>query len=146
MNIYNLKSVCKGTLVIMLLSFQAAWASGLVYVPINPSFGGNPNNGPVLLGEAQAQNRFTAPKAAPLTPLQRFNNSLQQAILNQLSTAIKNTIFGTTNGNGATITPGTYDAGNYVVSIVQNADGSLTVSTTDKTNGATATFDVSTVM
>ena len=148
MNIYfySLKNACKGMLVMMTLSFQAAGASELVYVPINPSFGGNPNNGPVLLSDAQAQNGFTAPKAAPLTPLQRFNNSLQQAILNQLATEIKNTIFGTTNGNGATITPGTYDAGNYNVSIVQNADGSLTITTTDKTSGATATFDVSTLM
>ena len=146
MNIYfySLKNACKGMLVMMTLSFQAAGASELVYVPINPSFGGNPNNGPVLLSDAQAQNGFTAPKAAPLTPLQRFNNSLQQAILNQLATQIKNTIFGTTNGT--TITPGTYDAGNYVVSIVQNADGSLTITTTDKTNGSTATFDVSTLM
>ncbi len=146
MNFYNLKSACKGILVMMMLSFQAAWASGLVYTPINPTFGGNPNNGPVLLSDAQTQNHFTAPKAAPLTPLQRFNSSLQQAILNQLSTQIKNTIFGTSLGNGTTITPGTYDAGNYVVSIAQNADGSLTVTTTDKTSGATATFDVSTTM
>lgn len=146
MSIYILKNTCKGMLVMMTLSFQAAWASGLVYVPINPTFGGNPNNGPVLLSDAQAQNGFTAPKAPPLTPLQRFNNSLQQAILNQLSTQIKNTLFGTSLGNGTTITPGTYNAGNYVVSVAQNADGSLTVTTTDKTTGAVATFDVSTTM
>lgn len=130
-------------IVLMALSLQAAGASELVYTPVNPSFGGNPNNGPILLSSAQAQNGFTAPKAPALTPIQRFNNSLQQAILNQLSTQIRNTIFGT---NGTTITPGTYDAGNYVVAIIQNADGSLTITTTDKTNGATATFDVSTAM
>jgi curli production assembly/transport component CsgF len=143
MNNYALGRVCIRTIVSLALFQQTAGASGLVYTPINPTFGGNPNNGPMLLSTAQAQNGFTAPKPAPLTPLQRFNNSLQQAILNNLASQIKTSLFGT---DGTTITPGTYDAVNYTITVVQNADGSLTITTTDKTNGATATFDVSTAM
>lgn len=128
------------------LSLQASEAANLVYMPVNPMFGGNPGNGPNLMGIATAQNGFKAPKAPAITPLQRFQNSLQQAILNQLSTQIKDTTFGT---NGTTITPGTYDAGNYTVTIVSGFDASnnpiLTITTTDKTNGATATFEVSTL-
>jgi curli production assembly/transport component CsgF len=33
----------------------AASASGIVYHPVNPTFGGNPLNGSTLLSEAQAQ-------------------------------------------------------------------------------------------
>jgi curli production assembly/transport component CsgF len=142
MNICTLNRACLGVIVLMVLSLQTAGASELVYTPVNPSFGGNPGNGSMLLNNAQAQNNTKAPSTA-LSPLQRFNNNLQNAILNNLATQIKDTIFGT---NGTTITPGTYDAGNYVVAIIQNADGSLTITTTDKTNGATATFDVSTAM
>lgn len=125
------------------LSLQAAGASELIYTPTNPSFGGNPNNGPVLLSIAQAQNGYSAPKVTPLTPLQRFNNSLQQSILNNLASEIRNSMFGTT---GTHINPGTYDTTNYTINVIQNADGSLTIQTTDKTNGATATFDVSTAL
>ena len=41
------------------LGVVTAWATELVYTPINPSFGGNPLNGQFLLNEAQAQNNFT---------------------------------------------------------------------------------------
>jgi curli production assembly/transport component CsgF len=143
MNICTLNLACMRVIVLMTVSLRVAGASELVYTPINPSFGGNPGNGPNLMGIAAAQNGHKAPPTTPLTPLQRFNNSLQQAVLNQLATQIKDTIFGT---GGTTITPGTYNAGNYVVTVIQNADGSLTISTTDKTNGSTATFDVSTAM
>lgn len=38
-----------------------ASAEQLVYTPVNPSFGGNPLNGPTLLQSAQAQKRFPYP-------------------------------------------------------------------------------------
>ena len=128
---------------VLAMPFHDVAASEMVYTPINPSFGGNPNNGPNLQSIANAQNGYTAPKPAPLTPLQRFNNALQQSILNTLASEIRNTIFGT---NGNTITPGTYDTVNYTVTVIQNADGSLTIQTTDKTTGATASFDISTAL
>lgn len=142
MNICTLNRACLGVIVLMVLSLQAAGASELVYTPINPSFGGNPGNGSMLLNNAQAQNKTKAPSTA-LSPLQRFNNNLQNAILNNLATQIKDTIFGT---NGTTITPGTYNTVNYTINVVDNGDGSITITTTDKTSGATATFDVSTAM
>jgi curli production assembly/transport component CsgF len=36
-------------------SIAAASASGIVYHPVNPTFGGNPLNGSTLLSTAQAQ-------------------------------------------------------------------------------------------
>ncbi|HEX7386101.1 MAG TPA: curli assembly protein CsgF [Castellaniella sp.] len=38
-----------------------AMAGQLFYTPVNPSFGGNPLNGPNLLQSAQAQKRFPYP-------------------------------------------------------------------------------------
>jgi curli production assembly/transport component CsgF len=41
------------------LAASSASASSLVYTPVNPTFGGNPNNGPNLLAQAQAQGLGT---------------------------------------------------------------------------------------
>ena len=38
-----------------LLGTGSVFATQLVYHPVNPAFGGNPQNGPSLLSEAQAQ-------------------------------------------------------------------------------------------
>lgn len=113
-----------------------AFATDLVYTPTNPAFGGSPLNGSHLLATAQAQNPYRA--SSPNTPLQNFNNSLQQAILNRLSTLTLSTMFGT----GSKLLPGTYDTEAYTISVVENA-GVLTISTTDKKTGAVVSFEVS---
>jgi curli production assembly/transport component CsgF len=38
-----------------------ATAGQLIYTPVNPSFGGNPLNGPYMLQSAQAQKRYPYP-------------------------------------------------------------------------------------
>jgi curli production assembly/transport component CsgF len=43
------------TSLISLLGMGSTFASELVYHPVNPTFGGNPLNGPTLLSQAQAQ-------------------------------------------------------------------------------------------
>lgn len=45
---------------VSLLSMPAQ-AGQLLYTPVNPSFGGNPLNGPTLLQSAQAQKRYPYP-------------------------------------------------------------------------------------
>jgi hypothetical protein len=42
---------------------RAATATEIVYVPVNPVFGGSPLNGQVLLGMAQATNKHKDPQA-----------------------------------------------------------------------------------
>lgn len=119
-----------------LLIHLPAFATDLVYAPINPAFGGSPLNGSHLLATAQAQNPYRA--SSPNSPLQNFNNSLQQAILNRLSTLTLATMFGT----GSKLLPGTYDTAAYTITVVENA-GVLTISTTDKKTGAVVSFEVS---
>ena len=119
----------------LLLSTAAVQATDLVYTPTNPSFGGNPINASGLLAVAQAQNGF---KAATNSPLQNFNNSLQQAILSRLTTQSLATLF----GKSSTLVPGTYDTSAYTITITDGGDGSLTIATRDKSTGAVVSFQV----
>ncbi|MBV8503830.1 MAG: curli assembly protein CsgF [Paucibacter sp.] len=126
-----------GLLLAGLSSCLAASGTELVYAPINPSFvGGNPNNASALLSIAGAQNGYKPPT---LTPLQNFNNALQQAILNRLSSQALTTIF----GKNSTLVPGTYDTAGYSISITDTGNGNLQVTTTDKTTGAQVSFSIS---
>ena len=124
-------------------SVTAAGASAteMIYTPINPSFGGNPNNGPLLLSAAQAQNGYKDPSitvAADLTPLQQFNQSLQRSVLSRLSAAATTSLI---DSSGQLI-PGVIDTGNYHIVISDLGAGVLQVSTTDKTTGENVMFQV----
>jgi curli production assembly/transport component CsgF len=122
------KAFCLSSLFFLLTG--AAAAGTLIYTPINPSFGGNPQNGPVLLNEAQAQNRFTQPNntppsstSAPLTQGQIFAQELTSQLFSSLSNQITQAIFGensapsgTFSFQGTTITYQRVD-GNIEISI-----------------------------
>jgi curli production assembly/transport component CsgF len=127
-------------LLISLLSLSAA-ATPLVYTPVNPNFGGNPLNGPQLLNEATAQNKHGAPSPPPLTTAQQLNNfanTLQNAILSRVSSALLNNIISA----GGTLVPGTVETANYIITVVDKGNGTVEVTTTDKQTGQSTTFDV----
>ena len=127
-----------GLLLAALLGLPAApaVATDLVYSPMNPSFGGNPNNAPGLLAAAQAQNPYKAPTNSPL---QNFNSSLQQAILSRLTSQSLSLIFGA----NSKLVPGSYDTSAYTIHITDSGNGTLTISTLDKKTGAVVSFEVS---
>lgn len=50
-----------GALIALPWASLPASAGQLLYNPVNPSFGGNPLNGPTLLQSAQAQKRYPFP-------------------------------------------------------------------------------------
>lgn len=115
--------------------FHVLNASELVYRPVNPSFGGNPINGSYLLGNAQSQNNFKDPSAAASrfkdrTALDRFTDSLESRLLNQLIGDI---------GDGNT---GTLVTSDFIVDIVDE-DGVLTVRITDLETNETTEIEVS---
>ena len=125
----------------LILALSQAAATEMIYTPVNPSFGGNPNNGALLLSEAQAQNNYKDPAikvVADLTALQQFDQSLQRSVLSRLSAAATTSLIGT---NGQLI-PGTIDTGNYKIVISDLGSGILQVSTTDKTTGENVSFQV----
>jgi curli production assembly/transport component CsgF len=124
---------------------SAADATELVYVPVNPAFGGSPLNGSVLLGNAQAQDKHKDPDAKDSlsnsslnkTPLQQFNESLERSILSQLASAATSGVI--SNGK---LVPGTVETSNFTINIADLGGGLLRVTTTDKVTGATSTFEV----
>lgn len=125
-----------------------ATGSELVYFPLNPSFGGSPLNGPVLLNSAQAQNKYTDPaideaaaartQFAAKTPLEQFNETLERSILSRLASNASASIM----GNGFGLQPGTVETGNFVINIVDMGGGTLRITTTDKANGTSSSFEV----
>lgn len=117
-------------------------ASPLVYQPVNPSFGGNPLNGSVLLNEAQAQNDYKAPVRAksPQDRLDAFAEALQNAVLNRVSSAAIRTIV---NADGALI-PGTVTTQDFIITVTDLGNGLVRVTTTDRTTGQTSTFEIGT--
>jgi curli production assembly/transport component CsgF len=132
--------------VAMVLALHAAGAAAneIVYTPVNPSFGGNPLNGPALLNTANAVNKHQDPALAGLNALldpnslEGFNARLQGLILDQIANAALSGVI--QNGQ---LVPGTFvDAGNFRVQITSN-NGVLSVTTIDKTTGASTTFQVS---
>ena len=115
------------------LGMSHAGATEIVYTPINPSFGGNPNNSAHLLSIAQAQDSFKAPVA---TPVEAFNLSLQRSILSRLSSQVLTTMFGTST----TLAVGTYDTAGFTIKVVDTGNGTLSLTSTDKASGAVSTF------
>lgn len=122
----------------------SAQATDLVYTPVNPSFGGNPLNGSVLLNAAQAQNKTKDPEAPKATTtgqqtsLQQFNDILERSVLSRLASAATSSVIGP---NGQLI-PGTVNTGNFSIQISDLGGGILQVTTTDKATGATTSFQV----
>jgi curli production assembly/transport component CsgF len=128
-----------------MLAFSAnALATELVYVPVNPSFGGNPINGSVMLNSAIATNKHTAPastsSSSPLnqTPLQQFNSMLERSILSQLASGATSKI----SASGKLI-PGTVETANFSITIIDLGGGLLQITTTDKATGTSTSFQIS---
>lgn len=138
------KSIKLATCAALMLGSGAAPATELVYVPVNPAFGGSPLNGQVLLNTAQATNKHKDAPAAPgssfgrQTPLQQFNDMLERSVLGQLASAATSDVVGT----GGKLKPGSVETGNFRIDIVDAGGGVLTITTTDKLTGATTSFQV----
>lgn len=140
--VFKSKKWCAGLFLTQVCLCTSALSSEMVYTPVNPTFGGNPNNAPGLLATAQSQNGNKAPvipTAAAKTPLQNFNTYLENLILNRLASETMTSLFGT----GGTLNAGTYDAAGFVVKITPDGTGNLTIKTTDRTTNATAEFTIS---
>lgn len=131
-----------GSLALIAGISTSAQASELAYVPNNPSFGGNPLNGPVLLNQAQAQNHYveksSSSGASGQTALTQFNSMLQSAILSRVSSAVTSSIVG---ANGQLV-PGTVETTDFRIAITNLQGGLLQIVTTDKNTGQTTQFQV----
>lgn len=124
---------------LMLLAALGASASPIVYVPVNPSFGGNPANGSWLLGSAQAQNRTKDPNdPSNKSPMEQFNDMLQRALLSRVASVLAASMV---NDDG-TLKPGTYETTDFTITIVDVGNNTLQITTFDKNTGTSTTFEV----
>ena len=131
---------------VLCLATLTCAADQLIYTPVNPTFGGNPNNAPGLLAIANAQNDYKAPvpEVVVLTPLQKFNQSLLNSVLARLNTKLLGDLFSGDKGSlavGSTIQSGNYEV---KVTLADQATcncpaGSLLLTTRDVTIPGSAT-------
>jgi len=128
------------SLVLLSFIFSEVHAENLNYNFINPSFlGGNPNNGPMLLNLANAQNTFKAPQ---LSAEEKFQKNLESAIWSKRQALILDSMFGT-----ATVKDvyGEYDTAQYHISIKADTEntGGTVIIYTDKNTNISTTVNVS---
>lgn len=121
-------------------------ATEIVYTPVNPSFGGSPLNGPNLMNAANSQNKYTDPalssalsRLTGTSQLDLFNQRLQAMILDRIATSVTGSLF---DANGQLV-PGTVETSTFVISITDLGGNQLLITTTDKTTGATTSFQIS---
>lgn len=119
---------------------STAEASTLSYKFLIPAFGGDPNYFYVFKTEADVQNIYHAPEKPPTPPpsaIDEFKKRLQYLILSRLSSKIVDAAF----GNTESLPQGTYEIGNYQVT-VQNTGESIQVNLVDTTTGSSTTVEV----
>ena len=112
-------------------------SSELVYTPVNPSFGGHPSNGGYLLGLANSQKQFQQERDED-TPLEEFNERLQRSLLSRITSAVTRDIVDI-NGN---ISPGTFETTDYIIDVIDEGDGLITIITTDRVTGEQSIIQV----
>lgn len=112
------------SLLTLALSSTAGYSQSLIYRPVNPAFGGNPNNYSWIIGTAESQNIYkttpktTTPGISSQNSLTNFTDNLTRQILNRLSTSILSNQFGEN-----TYKEGTYQYGDLKVDIANGKDG-----------------------
>ncbi|GAB4328221.1 MAG: curli assembly protein CsgF [Calditrichia bacterium] len=119
---------------ILLLISLPLMASELVYVPLNPSFGGSYLNASWLMQQAEAQNTFTGPSSSyrgySRDPLEDFKESLNRSILSRFASQLTRNAFGEDM-----LAPGHYEIGDYIID-VRPGDQGIQVSIYDNSTGS----------
>ena len=132
--------IVQAVLILAMLVAQAVNASPLIYRPVNPSFGGDPLNGSVLLNEATTQNNYKAPPVtqSPADRLHAFQTALQNAVLNRVSSAVIRNIV----NEAGDLVPGEVDTQDFHITVEQEPNGLVKITTLDKTTNQTSTFEI----
>jgi curli production assembly/transport component CsgF len=117
-------------------------AQSFVYHPVSPTFGGSSFNYSWILGETQAQDRNVDPASRRTSTatntsttnsaLDNFTQSIQNQILQRITTQLINNKFGEND-----LKPGTYTFGTYTVDIRNGTDG-VVVRIVDGAGGETS--------
>ena len=121
---------------LLLCSSTMLNASELIYTPVNPSFGGHPNNSSHLMGVANAINTYKAPQSdsgiEEQSALDRLASSLESRLISQLLSDI-----GTGN------TSGILDTQDFLLNVQDDGSGGLVINIQDKETGESTSISVS---
>jgi len=128
------------TLIIILCPFYS-WATELVYTPINPSFGGSPLNGSMLLNKAQSQNKHKAPTIEQ-TYGEKFQDSLERTYLNRMVREITDMAFGDEIDDSIFNGDSIFMTGDYEIQIITSTSDSITVRITNTSDGTITVIEV----
>lgn len=90
---FSKRQIPAAILAAIMSASATASADEMVYTPVNPSFGGNPFNSSHLLGVANAQNDYQAPRKAE-TQADQFVRMLQSRLLSALASQVSDAILG----------------------------------------------------
>lgn len=132
--------VCGIVCGLFLMFAGVATATELVWVPINPSFGGPSYNATWLMVSATAQNKLKegSNPGNPYTRdlIQDFESSLNRQILYRLSRKIIDAAFGEEG-----LESGYYNIGDYTIDVGSNLAG-ICIVVTDTGTGSTTTVEI----
>lgn len=126
------------SILLLIAASSVTGASELIYTPINPSFGGHPNNSAHLMGVANAINTYKAPSSSSgieqQSSLERLAANLESRLISQLLSDI-----GTGNTSGIVDTP------DFTLNVSENPPGSgnLVIQIRDKNTGESTEINVS---
>ena len=123
---------------------RPAVASELIFAFINPSFGGNPFMGSVLLNLANAQDDTETqdPTLLDDDPLADFSSNLQRSILNRISQDITDRILGTDLVFGEDgLEPGRFEVGNFIIDVSSDLNG-VNIRIFDNTTGGETSIEI----
>jgi len=122
-----------------------ATASELVWVPINPSFGGYAGNASWLMASAQIQNQHVKkaePYKAPVSdPVKDFETRLNSQLLYQLASKLVNEAFGENSLLPTDQSEAHYSVGTFKVDVATDLS-KISVTLTDTTTGNTTTVEI----
>ena len=104
-------------------------SSELVYTPINPSFGGNAQNGSFLLSKAQAQNKHKA-SLSERSFEEKVADALERATLSDIVRKYKDTVLGE-NADFTNSEDTTFVSGDYQIDILSANSDTITIQVTD---------------
>ncbi|MBE0362952.1 curli production assembly/transport component CsgF [Pseudoalteromonas ulvae UL12] len=124
-----------------MLSVSHAFASELVYTPINPSFGGSPLNGSMLLNKAQSQNKHKAP-INEKSYAEKFQDSLERAYINRMVREITDLAFGEGVDDSIFNQDSIFMSGDYEIQVLTSGVDTITVQITNTVTGEVVIVEV----
>jgi len=121
----------------------STFASQIVYKPINPTFGGNPMNGSILMSKAQAQNKHKE-KRPEKSYADKFRESLERSIMNKLIRQITDYANGELDedGNPVFVEDKLFSSGDYIIEVLISNPDVLTIQLTNNETGEVTIIEV----